>query len=290
MESFTHQFETKFVIEGEDEDDNNYAKPSAEFVIEGDEPNNPIANELLLGCIYKLKCIATNKCYIGQTHLYKMTRGEPSNYGIYGRWSDHRSDALTAKKSYPLFQAIRDHPNDNDFEGEILAYAPMEQLGALEWKYMIQYNTLVPNGYNGNSNVVVTKRPSGMTMTLLNFVNRPDAYIPKNVNPAIGAIIKMDKRGLKEIMIEARITEFRIMNIEYIRLYNGKSRGVTIVQADIWEVGRPKRLNEDRYRPECIKQGGVKESLNVSYTRLLDIVRRITQGRNIKVIDEVKIT
>ena len=97
------------------------------------------------GFIYKLTCIPTGKSYVGQVKELKYKNGKPYNYGVEGRWSDHVS---ASKKSVSVFSdAIRTYGR-NAFTHTILEKAPLEELDALEAKYIEQENVITPHGYN----------------------------------------------------------------------------------------------------------------------------------------------
>ncbi len=97
------------------------------------------------GFIYKITCIPTGKLYIGQTREFKHKNGKPYNYGIQGRWSDHVSSAKTSISEFAT--AIRSH-GKSAFLVEELEKADLERLDALEAKWIVHYNSVVPNGYN----------------------------------------------------------------------------------------------------------------------------------------------
>jgi group I intron endonuclease len=86
-----------------------------------------------MGTIYILKNKLDGKCYIGQT-IQK----------VYNRLRDHRK-----AKSY-IGNALRMYGEEN-FERIIIENVPDDELDELEKKKIIEYNSLVPNGYNLDS-------------------------------------------------------------------------------------------------------------------------------------------
>lgn len=108
------------------------------------------------GFIYKVTCNPTGKSYVGQVKEFKYKNGKPYNYGVEGRWSDHVS---SSKKSVSVFaDAIRTYGR-NSFTHTILTKSPLEELDALEAKYIEQENTITPNGYNTMRHSKVKNRP-----------------------------------------------------------------------------------------------------------------------------------
>lgn len=100
--------------------------------------------------IYKIKCLISGKCYIGQAN------------NLYFRIRRHCQRHLeqTNKKTYNkvLYRAIRKHGLEN-FSCEILCKAPKEYLNKLEI-YFIKYYNSYKKGYNstkGGSSIPLLK-------------------------------------------------------------------------------------------------------------------------------------
>ena len=88
-----------------------------------------------IGRIYKIKNNLNGKEYIGQT-VY------PLSY----RFTNHISDAKNGR-GYAIAAAIRKYGKEN-FSIELIEECSEELLNDLEIKYIKQYNTYTPNGYN----------------------------------------------------------------------------------------------------------------------------------------------
>lgn len=97
------------------------------------------------GSIYKITCIPTGLCYIGQACDLKYKDGTPYNYGPKGRWNDHVSSSKKSKT--PLANAIKQYGRDS-FTIDTLEKAPLNNLDELEAKWIAEYNTIVPMGLN----------------------------------------------------------------------------------------------------------------------------------------------
>lgn len=87
------------------------------------------------GRIYKITNIINGKIYIGQT-IY------PLSY----RFTNHISDAKN-NRGYAIASAIRKYGKEN-FTIELLEECSEEDLNNLEIKYIEQYNSFTPSGYN----------------------------------------------------------------------------------------------------------------------------------------------
>lgn len=98
------------------------------------------------GFVYKIKNISSGKIYIGQAREFKYKHNKPYKYGISGRWHDHLYEARKGTQR-PLYVDIIKYGKET-FILEELEKAPLEQLDSLEAKYIQEYNTIYPNGYN----------------------------------------------------------------------------------------------------------------------------------------------
>lgn len=96
-----------------------------------------------------MTCLNENKSYIGRADKYKITNsGNIKKYDSHCRWKLHISKAKNnVSDCNALNEAIRKYGEDN-FILEILYEGDEKLLDALETKYQIEYNTLIPNGYN----------------------------------------------------------------------------------------------------------------------------------------------
>jgi hypothetical protein len=107
-------------------------------------------NDNILGEIYIITNVATNKKYIGQTLSHKLNTGLYRPFGRQRRLNQHTSDAInnTKKKqcSY-LNNSIRKHGKDK-FVVTLLEYCLPEQANDREIYYINEYSTMYPNGYN----------------------------------------------------------------------------------------------------------------------------------------------
>ena len=105
--------------------------------------------------IYSFTNLINNKKYIGSTINSPSKRYSQHLYNV-------RYD--TDKSQYPLYCAIRKYGEEN-FKFEILAElnCSEQELREIEHNYIIEYNTIAPNGYNQTSD---TSHP----------INDPETY------------------------------------------------------------------------------------------------------------------
>jgi len=106
--------------------------------------------EHVKGEIYMITCSETNKRYIGQAVTHRLNHGKYRPFGAAGRFRDHMSTALRNSKQTQcayFYNAIRKY-GEFCFSYEILLRCEREQLNYYEEKFISNYDTLFPTGYN----------------------------------------------------------------------------------------------------------------------------------------------
>lgn len=98
------------------------------------------------GSIYRITCLTTGLCYVGQTRDTKTKGGKPYAYGITGRWNDHVSSS--SKHSNPLSRAIHEYGSQNFSIEPLETNISEDKLDEREAHWIAELNTIVPNGYN----------------------------------------------------------------------------------------------------------------------------------------------
>lgn len=88
--------------------------------------------------IYIIKNILNNKCYIGQTIQKRIER----------RWQSHHFVRKDLNNPSLISLAIAKYGKENFIFSMLAECSSREELDNLERKYIAQYNTLAPNGYN----------------------------------------------------------------------------------------------------------------------------------------------
>jgi len=103
----------------------------------------------VIGEIYKITNILTNKCYIGQTRSHRLNHNKYRPFGYIGRFKDHISEANNPAKSgcKYLNSALLKYGVEN-FECQLIITCNIDQLDYYEVKYIVDLNTKYPNGYN----------------------------------------------------------------------------------------------------------------------------------------------
>jgi hypothetical protein len=103
----------------------------------------------VVGEIYKITNIITNKSYIGQTRSHRLNHNKYRPFGYLGRFKDHIHEANSNKKNQSKFlnSALLKYGSDN-FTCELLMSCNVSELDFYEIQYISENNTKYPNGYN----------------------------------------------------------------------------------------------------------------------------------------------
>jgi group I intron endonuclease len=103
----------------------------------------------VIGEIYKITNLLTNKCYIGQTRSHRLNHNKYRPFGYMGRFKDHISESTNPNKigcKY-LNSALLKY-GVNNFQCELIITCNVDELDFYEVKYIVDLNTKYPNGYN----------------------------------------------------------------------------------------------------------------------------------------------
>lgn len=102
-------------------------------------------NQSKKGELYSLTCNVTGKKYIGQA-VQLINNIIP--HGTLGRWKKHTQEAMSgSKRCRALNNAINKYGSHN-FTVRTLLICEEKQMDYYEKKFIRQYNTTCPNGYN----------------------------------------------------------------------------------------------------------------------------------------------
>jgi group I intron endonuclease len=110
----------------------------------------PDKKHCIVGHIYKISCVKSNKIYIGQTVSHRLNHGKYRPHGYLKRFEQHKSEALKNTKTggcVILKSAIRKYGADT-FVCELLEICELDKMDEIEKKYIKKHNTQFPNGYN----------------------------------------------------------------------------------------------------------------------------------------------
>ena len=103
----------------------------------------------VLGEIYKITNIITNKSYIGQTRTHRLNHKKYRPFGYMSRFKDHIHEANSNKKNQSRYlnSALLKYGIEN-FTCELLLTCDIAELDEKEKQYISENNSKYPNGYN----------------------------------------------------------------------------------------------------------------------------------------------
>jgi hypothetical protein len=106
-------------------------------------------SEKVVGEIYKITNTVNGKYYIGQTRSHRLNHNKYRPFGYIGRFNDHINEANSNKKNQSKYlnSALIKYGKDS-FTCELILTCPINELDLHEIKYISEYNSKYPNGYN----------------------------------------------------------------------------------------------------------------------------------------------
>jgi group I intron endonuclease len=138
-------------------------------------------DDLHNGQIYLIKNKINGKCYIGQALCF--TGLNNAKWGTFGRWKSHLREALKTNQDHcvALNNAIRKY-GENNFEVSTLIKCHKDELDEHEIKYVKEYNSIQPNGYNIKAGGYSSKNNESTIekMKLAHLGTRRQTYVRKN--------------------------------------------------------------------------------------------------------------
>ena len=158
----------------------------------------------VVGEIYKIINLTNNSLYIGQTRSHRLNRGKYRPFGYIGRFKDHISEATHISKRNSckyLNNALLKYGIEN-FKCELLITCPIDELDHLEVKFINEFNTKAPNGYNltnGGQKKGFTKGPK---------INLENSELFVQIKPLPVENSNLKKSESTKKLISERLIEF----------------------------------------------------------------------------------
>jgi hypothetical protein len=136
-------------------------------------------NDMLLIEIYVITNLSNMKKYVGQAVSHRLNTGKYRPFGSIKRLNDHISEATcnTKKKQCTaLNNAIRKYGKES-FKVEVIDRCLPEMANDLEIRYIKEYNTISPNGYNLTNGgkcgcILIEQRVKAMKNTYKQFEDK----------------------------------------------------------------------------------------------------------------------
>jgi hypothetical protein len=104
----------------------------------------------VIGEIYKITNLLTNKMYIGQTRSHYLNKGKYRPFGHMGRFKKHLNEAsrINYNSSCKYLNSTINKYGAENFKCELITTCDISELDVYEVKYISDLNTKYPNGYN----------------------------------------------------------------------------------------------------------------------------------------------
>jgi hypothetical protein len=104
----------------------------------------------IIGEIYKITNLITNKMYIGQTRSHYLNNGKYRPFGHIGRFKKHLNEAsrININCSCRYLNSTINKYGATNFKCELITTCYINDLDYYEIKYISELNTKYPNGYN----------------------------------------------------------------------------------------------------------------------------------------------
>jgi hypothetical protein len=103
---------------------------------------------LVVGEIYIITNMQTNKAYVGQTSSHYLNHKKYRPKGYNGRFANHISESRTDENKQTYLKAAIRKYGPSNFRVDLVKRCKIEDLDSEETHYILKYNTLYPNGYN----------------------------------------------------------------------------------------------------------------------------------------------
>jgi hypothetical protein len=175
----------------------------------------------VVGEIYIITNTLTNTSYIGQTRSHRLNHNKYRPFGYLGRFKDHISETKSNKKntSKYLNSALLKYGFDN-FTCILLHTCLVSELNFFEKKFIQDYKTKYPNGYNltdGGQEFPKIKL-EGLNNTNQKSIN-PSKCLSKSdyTKSLISKHVKMAKQDMTIRQTMMKLTQTQHYNSKFVR-------------------------------------------------------------------------
>jgi hypothetical protein len=208
--------------------------------------------------IYKITNSSTGKLYIGQTVSHMLNHGKYRRYGSTKRLESHFSEAIKNNKDKEcryLNNSIRKYGVDK-FNVELIDICPMDKGDEIEAKYITQFNSVFPFGYNLKIGGTVFKHCDEsrriLSESYYKSLNKTQTSDSNNTsdNKILNSIDQNKIDRLDNIDLPDDITDID----KYIRIGNVKKKNLlTLKIGDVELSFGSKKKTNDELKQDIIK-------------------------------------
>ena len=235
--------------------------------------------------IYKITNIITRKLYIGQTVSHMLNHNKYRRYGSQKRLDCHFSEAMKNNKDKEcryLNNSIRKHGIDK-FIVELIDTCSMDKGDEIEAKYITDYNSIFPFGYNLKIGGTVFKHSDESRRILSEGyyksrdkqnTDNTDNNDNNEVNKNVSIIKSLDQNKLERFK-DTELPEDIDNSDKYIRIANLKNKKLLVLKIGEIEIsfGSKKKTIEDLKQDiiDFIKKLKIYKNEHDKSAKLLDV-------------------
>lgn len=237
---------------------------------------NKSDSDKVIGEIYKITNTQNNKIYIGQTRSHRLNKDKYRPFGSMGRFKDHVNECYSKKKNCCKYlnSAILKY-GEQHFVCEKLAECPVDKLDETEIKYILEYNSKYPNGYNLTDGGKTCKY-STIVESAVYQAERPRNYKRSNDTKArISANVKEAIKDISHRKMMMNNVQQQHMNQKFERFKN-----VKIDESNIEQYIHVTTNNTLNYQYIKINIQKIKASFVGKYETIDEIKKRAIQFIN----------
>ena len=233
------------------------------------------------GEIYKITNLLTNKMYIGQTRSHYLNRGKYRPFSYTGRFKSHISESksITKYNSCRYLNSAFNKYGIEKFKCELILICEINELDTYETKYISEFNTRYPNGYNLTNGGQKCGFEKGKKV-ILDEVTKPEFNIILNSNLKRSEKTKqLISQRLKEHKNDPQVRKDDMKRVQKIHSHNrfDKYKNIDINKDNIEQYISIIKNNTLNYQYIRVTFGKMRTTFVGKYETIEEIKQRARQ-------------
>ena len=237
----------------------------------------------IIGEIYKITNLITNKMYVGQTRSHYLNREKYRPFGHLGRFKKHLNEAtrINILTSCKYLNSTINKYGANNFTCELITTCRIDELDMYEIKYISELNTKYPYGYNvtnGGQNCGIIR---GNKIIIEEAILLPSILCAlNNDNLKRSEITKqLISQRLKEYNNDIQVRKNDMLRVQHIHSINRfeKYKNIIIDENDIEKYISIIKNNTLNYEYIRVTFGKMRTTFVGQYETIENITQRARQ-------------